>query len=50
MMIRMGFFISMSSELVIEFSISPTSPLILAIMSPFLFWEKKPSGRCISLS
>ncbi len=36
---------SMSSELVIEFSISFTSPLILAMMSPFLSCEKKPSGR-----
>ena len=39
----------MSRELVMEYSISPTSPLILAIMSPFLSWEKKPSGRLRSL-
>ena len=42
---RIGFLISMSSELMIETSISVTSPLILAMMSPFLCFEKKLIGR-----
>ena len=45
--IRIGFLSNISSELVIEFSISLTSPLILAMMSPFLSDEKKFSGRYI---
>ena len=48
-MIRMGFFISISKVLVTEFSTSCTSPLILARMSPFLSWLKKPSGSTMIL-
>ena len=35
----------MSSTLIIEVSTSFTSPLILAMISPFLSWEKNPRGR-----
>ena len=45
MMMRIGFLISISIELVIEVSISVTSPLIRAMMSPFFSSEKKASGR-----
>ena len=50
MIISIGFFSSISSELIIEFSTSLTSPLILATMSPLRSLEKKPRGRPISLS
>ena len=40
---------SMSSELVIVYSICDTSPLILAMMSPFLCCEKKDIGSEITL-
>ena len=43
-MIKIGFFNSMSSELVIEVSTSFTSPLMRAMMSPFRSSEKKPKG------
>ena len=46
---RMGFLKSMSSELIMEFSISCTSPLILAMMSPLRSSEKKPIGRDVIL-
>ena len=36
---------SISIDPVMEFSTSCTSPLILAMMSPFFSSEKKPSGR-----
>ena len=45
----MGFFSSMSSELVTEFSISLTSPLMRAMMSPFRSSERKLSGKAITL-
>ncbi len=44
-MISIGFLINISIEPVIEFSTSCTSPLILAMMSPFFSSEKKPRGR-----
>ena len=44
-MMRMGFLMNISRTPVTEFSISWTSPLILAMMSPFLSWEKYPMGR-----
>ena len=47
-MIRIGFFSNISSELVMEFSISPTSPLIRAMMSPFRSSDRKLSGRYIT--
>lgn len=43
MMIRMGFLKSMSSEAMIEESISCTSPLMRAMMSPLRSSLKKPS-------
>ena len=45
-----GLFINMSNELLIEFSTSPTSPLIRAIISPFLSSEKKPIGKRITFA
>ena len=45
MRIRMGFFISISMVLEMEFSTSCTSPLMRAMMSPLRSWLKKPSGR-----
>ena len=42
---RIGSFMSIAMEAVIEFSTSETSPVIRAIMSPFLSSEKKPMGR-----
>ena len=39
-----------SKELVMEFSTSPTSPLIRAMISPFLSSEKKDIGRRITLA
>ena len=50
MAIRMGFLISISSDPATEVSTSCTSPLILAIMSPFLSSEKNPRGRARILS
>jgi len=41
----MGFLKSISSELMMDVSISCTSPLIRAMISPFLSSEKKPSGK-----
>ena len=41
----MGFLISISREPATEFSTSWTSPLILAMMSPFFSSEKNPRGR-----
>ena len=41
----MGFLISMSRVLVMEFSTSWTSPLMRAMMSPLRSWLKKPMGR-----
>ena len=49
MTIRIGFLINISNELVIEFSTSPTSPLIRAMMSPLRSSEKKPNGKLITL-
>ena len=46
---RTGFLNSMSRDDIMEFSTSATSPLILAMMSPFLSSEKKPSGRDVIL-
>ena len=43
-MMSIGFLKSMSSDDIIEFSISPTSPVILAMMSPLRSSVKKPSG------
>ena len=40
----MGFFMSISSEPVTEFSISFTSPLMRAMMSPLRSSEKNESG------
>ena len=48
--IRIGLFINISKELVMEFSTSPTSPLIRAMISPFLSSEKKDIGRRITLA
>ena len=39
---RMGFLKSMSSDDMMEFSISCTSPLMRAMMSPLRSSEKKP--------
>ncbi len=47
--IKIGFLMSMSSELVMEFSTSPTSPLMRAMISPFRSSEKKRNGRRITL-
>ena len=44
-----GFLKSMSSELIIELSISCTSPLMRAMMSPLRSSEKKPSGNDVIL-
>ncbi|MPN52525.1 hypothetical protein SDC9_200187 [bioreactor metagenome] len=46
--INIGFLISISRELVIEFSTSPTSPLIRAMISPLRSSEKKPNGKLIT--
>ena len=48
--IIIGLFINISNELVMEFSTSPTSPLIRAIISPFLSSEKNDIGRRITLA
>ena len=45
----MGFLIIISKEPVMEFSISFTSPLMRAMMSPFLSSEKNESGREVIL-
>ena len=48
--IIMGFLNIMSSEAMIEFSISPTSPDMRAITSPFFSLVKKPIGRLTTFS
>ena len=48
-MIMMGFLNSMSSEVMMEFSTSVTSPLMRAITSPLRSLEKKPMGNEIIL-
>ena len=44
-MMRMGFLKSMSSDDMMEFSTSCTSPDMRAMMSPLRSSEKKPNGR-----
>ena len=48
--IIMGFLNIMSSEAIMEFSISPTSPDMRAITSPFFSLVKKPMGRLTTFS
>ena len=48
-MMSIGFLNSMSSDDMMEFSTSATSPLILAIMSPFRSSEKNPNGSDVIL-
>ena len=47
--IMMGFLNSMSSEVMIEFSTSVTSPLMRAITSPLRSLEKKAMGSDVIL-
>ena len=47
---KIGFFMSISREVTIEFSTSLTSPVIRAMMSPLRSFEKKPMGRPTTLS
>ena len=48
-MMSMGFLKSMSSEDMMELSISATSPLMRAMMSPLRSSEKNPSGSEVIL-
>ena len=47
---NIGFLMSMSREVTIEFSTSETSPVIRAMMSPLRSFEKKPIGKLTTLS
>ena len=47
---KMGFLMSMSSDVTIEFSTSLTSPVMRAMISPLRSFEKKPMGRLTTLS
>ncbi len=49
-MIIMGFLNIMSSDAMMEFSISPTSPVMRAITSPLRSWVKNEIGRATILS
>ena len=48
-MMRMGFLNNMSSDDIIEFSTSATSPLIRAMISPLRSSEKNPNGNDVIL-